>query len=563
MSRRLLTALLAAGAAGALAAPAAAEAAVRHAAANGSGSACSAAAPCLFQQALDGAAVNDEIVVHAGTHQAYQAATINRVTITGAAGEAMPTIEAQAAPNGCGIATRAAGSAVRRVRIRVTAVGASGLCVGDHALVEQVVIVGTHADVSGLWMRQADWARIDALSVNLPTTGGRGIEVHDSRNVQLDNVSLRAADAALWVDGDVSSSVVSVRNSFLDSPEEAVQISCHAVTAYSLVQASSSAVGAVDEGPCGFSGSDANIPIAGTDVSADAQGVLRPGPGSTLLDAGRRDDSETAARDVDGDPRVLGARMDIGADELRLAPTKASVSASELTQTAATLSGFALGHGAEQLTATFELGATSAYGQTIPAEIVASGGRLNLPVARARVNGLAPGTTYHARLVLRNEWGMEAVGDDGLFTTPAEPVDPGPGGGGGGGAGGSGGGAGGSGGGAGGGAGGSGGGTGGGGTGGRAGDRRAPRCTVAIARARRAGRIVVRGRCDEPARLRLAIARKGAKPKLVTVRVPGGRRFAKRVVVGRLATAGRRIAITARDAAGNAAKPLGVKVRRR
>ena len=64
----------------------------------------------------------------------------------------------------------------------------------------------------------------------------------------------------------------------------------------------------------------------------------------------------------------------------------------------------------------FEYGTTSAYGQSVPFPEGSGGEGLSARTIWAAVSGLAPGTTYHYRVVVRNELGT-AVGSDQTFTT--------------------------------------------------------------------------------------------------------------------------------------------------
>jgi hypothetical protein len=89
-----------------------------------------------------------------------------------------------------------------------------------------------------------------------------------------------------------------------------------------------------------------------------------------------------------------------------------------VTDTHATLKSWVV-PGVQAASATFELGPTTEYGATA----VAAPGRLPLTgaTATASVDGLAPSTTYHFRLVL-SAAGLTVAGPDATFTTAAAPV---------------------------------------------------------------------------------------------------------------------------------------------
>jgi hypothetical protein len=71
-----------------------------------------------------------------------------------------------------------------------------------------------------------------------------------------------------------------------------------------------------------------------------------------------------------------------------------------------------------------EFGATATYGTSLPASQDADAGSGNSPgLVAQRLTGLQPGTTYHYRLVARNDGG-QTVGDDETVTTAPTAEDP-------------------------------------------------------------------------------------------------------------------------------------------
>lgn len=83
------------------------------------------------------------------------------------------------------------------------------------------------------------------------------------------------------------------------------------------------------------------------------------------------------------------------------------------------LTGTASPHGTAT-TARFEYGTTPAYGATAPAGSAPASGT-PYPVA-ATLTGLAPGTTYHYRLVVQGLAGRTAAGGDATFATGSLPL---------------------------------------------------------------------------------------------------------------------------------------------
>ena len=100
------------------------------------------------------------------------------------------------------------------------------------------------------------------------------------------------------------------------------------------------------------------------------------------------------------------------------APTVTTKSASSVGDTGAKLNGAVDPHGAST-TAFFEYGTSASYGSKTSSQNVGSGtGATNVS---ATLTGLAPGTTYHVRLVASNASGA-SNGSDQTFTTTGPPV---------------------------------------------------------------------------------------------------------------------------------------------
>ena len=95
-------------------------------------------------------------------------------------------------------------------------------------------------------------------------------------------------------------------------------------------------------------------------------------------------------------------------------PTAATGAATGVGETSATLNGTLAAGGSS--TAYFQYGTTAAYGSSTAAQSVGASGSPS-PLAAA-IGGLAPGTTYHFRLVAENSGGV-VYGGDQTFTTEA------------------------------------------------------------------------------------------------------------------------------------------------
>ena len=150
-----------------------------------------------------------------------------------------------------------------------------------------------------------------------------------------------------------------------------------------------------------------------------AAGDYHQAPVSVTIDAGHYEPMN-GALDVDGDLRNVGS-PDIGADEFVVAPTASTGLAGPVTDAAATLAGSVNPKGSPT-SYRFEYGTTTAYGSSSSATDAGAG--VNAVAASASLSGLAPGTTYHYRVVASNSGGVAPGGDQTFTTTPASSATP-------------------------------------------------------------------------------------------------------------------------------------------
>ena len=143
---------------------------------------------------------------------------------------------------------------------------------------------------------------------------------------------------------------------------------------------------------------------------------------SPALDAVPVGGAGCAATDQRGVVRPNGPGCDIGAFE-RARPGVVTGGATGVSQTGATLTGEVTPNGRVTMYH-FEIGPTTSYGTSTPDQNAGSG--VSAVAAGAAVQGLAPATTYHYRLVATSANGT-TVGGDGAFTTsgPGGPGGPG------------------------------------------------------------------------------------------------------------------------------------------
>jgi FG-GAP repeat protein len=147
--------------------------------------------------------------------------------------------------------------------------------------------------------------------------------------------------------------------------------------------------------------------------------------------AGEGEFGTNVALSADGATALIGAWRDnsgTGAAWAFVNPPEATTAAAtNIGETSATLNGTLAGGGSK---AYFQYGTTAAYGNSTAIQSVSASGSQS-PLAAA-LDGLAPGTTYHFRLVAENSGGV-TYGDDQTFTTearattaPTEPTTPPP-----------------------------------------------------------------------------------------------------------------------------------------
>jgi hypothetical protein len=139
--------------------------------------------------------------------------------------------------------------------------------------------------------------------------------------------------------------------------------------------------------------------------------------------AGESEFGTNVALSADGDTALIGGWRDnagVGAAWAFVdPPTPTSGAATSVSETGATLNG-ALGAGGSSK-AYFQYGTTAAYGASTSKQSV--GVSASSSSLAAAIGGLAPGTTYHFRLVAENSAGL-AHGGDQTFTTAAGGATP-------------------------------------------------------------------------------------------------------------------------------------------
>jgi hypothetical protein len=142
-------------------------------------------------------------------------------------------------------------------------------------------------------------------------------------------------------------------------------------------------------------------------------------PGSPAIDSGGA--GPCPATDARGVLRPAGGACDIGAFELAT-PAATTGQASMIAAGSAVISGVASNPDLAGASAVFQYGTTTAYSESTPGQTVnptTAAAQFTAPLA-----GLAPATTYHYRIVVKNAAG-NVTGTDHTFTTGQPAPAPG------------------------------------------------------------------------------------------------------------------------------------------
>jgi hypothetical protein len=153
--------------------------------------------------------------------------------------------------------------------------------------------------------------------------------------------------------------------------------------------------------------------LANNGGPTDTYGLLA---GSPAIDAGDGSATGCPSLDQTGLMRPIGPACDVGAYELA-PPTATTGDAGTPSASAVTVSGTATPY--RSASYHFDYGTTTSYGSSTAATPLAAGN--TAAPASANLTGLAPGTTYHYRLVVTNVDGA-TTGGDRTFTTASAPT---------------------------------------------------------------------------------------------------------------------------------------------
>lgn len=312
-----------------LLAPAAAGAALRFAAPGGGGTACTQAAPCDIQTAVEAPAVTDgdEVVLLAGTYSTGTDPLVasDAISIHPAAGAGRPLIDSN---SGFAVVLGHAGATLEDVELHTSAAGI-GLIVGAGARAQRMISIAGAAGATGCYLQAStasppllnDSGCIATGSGGTALMGSAGVTSGDDAVAVLRHVTAVATGSSST--GVASTSSGSGGSVTVDASSV---IASGISTDVSAVGGSGGSAAIAD-----FSFSNYDSQLEGTHGSVTDPGVdtNQTGPamlanpaagdvhelaGSFTIDRGARD-AAAGSVDIDGESRSQGAAPDIGADE--------------------------------------------------------------------------------------------------------------------------------------------------------------------------------------------------------------------------------------------------------
>jgi hypothetical protein len=405
-------------AAAALAVPLAAHGATRHAAPGGGGTSCLESAPCNLETAINSAGTGDEIVLAPGDYNGFGPLNPlrNTLSIHGTVGQLRPRLTSPLSTLLLNV-----GSTLRHVEIATTQAPASPLLDLDGTATlaparAPVIIDDVVARTPGtaLALVNAGGGNRIRNAVLLTDGAGPAVSVNNAIQVAIEHATIigqgPGATALLVRSPTTDTSVVVLNSIVRGSAQDVDAIATAPGTTVVSLEGSAYRPAAISPLVKQLASPLALDPIF---VNA-AAGDFHQAATSPTIDAAA---GSTVATDFDGQPRVAGLAPDIGADEYMIPSTATTGAATELTPTGATLNGTINPNGLST-TFRFDYGTTTAYG--VQTTSVNAGADSTARALSAAITGLAPGTTYHVRVVATNALGA-VPGTDVVFATPALP----------------------------------------------------------------------------------------------------------------------------------------------
>lgn len=300
----------------------------RHASPSGSGTACTLATPCSILEAIANATSGDDVFLAPGD---YVAASVLYVP------PGIDVIGSTDDPTSVSITSNESPRAME---------------VSDTGTVSGIEIANTNAGASAVWVTQGGQFS-NSIARGEPITSGTGCYVFEgairdslctgrsyalragsgaiSETITLRNVTAIGGDFGIGLDSSTGSNTIDAKAVIASGTTTDVVATTTGVSDVSTVTLANSSFQTTQTSGPGTSTitpTDTNGNISADPFYVDApNGNYRPAPGSPTINAGAFD-VNSGTLDLDGNPRVQGSAVDIGAYEAEgIAPAAPTISA--------------------------------------------------------------------------------------------------------------------------------------------------------------------------------------------------------------------------------------------
>lgn len=296
----------------------AAGAAQRFVSPGGSGSACTSAVPCSLPTGFNNAGSGDEVIIAAGTYTTATPLSNAHadLNVHGAGATAKPVITSSAAATA--IVINGGGANVADLVINA-APSQSGLFITGEGI--QVERTEVHSNGSSACNISGSGLVRDSLCVNTGTGGiGFTTSIGGDATMKLRNVTAIASGGGTSTGLGASESgmtlTMDARNVIAFGVGRDVEVRASTPASVTSIDFENSNFATITHSGSGTT--NATTPGSGTNQTAKPLFTdttsYRQAPGSPTIDAGALD-ADTGATDIDGQARVQGPQIDIGADE--------------------------------------------------------------------------------------------------------------------------------------------------------------------------------------------------------------------------------------------------------
>jgi hypothetical protein len=304
-------------------APGVAGAAQRYASPTGTGTACTSGTPCPIEEAINNAtSPSDEVIVNSGTYTLTSGQALLAYfggDVHGAVGGPRPVIQTNAVNGLSG-----AGGTVSDLRIIHTGTGTGFSIGGATGVGQRLEVTSTGSQSCNV---SAGGVLRDSFCINNKTTAGNkyalqsivggGTSIGYARNVTAVATGTGSYGVYVLAQSSGGSATLDLRNVIASGTQKDVRVDAVAgatatgTLAYSNYDSTElSASGTPTVTPFGTGTNQATAPQFANAPAGD----YHEAPLSPTIDAGSVD-ARTGTLDVDGEARVQGTAVDIGADE--------------------------------------------------------------------------------------------------------------------------------------------------------------------------------------------------------------------------------------------------------